>query len=320
MCNSFITLDELENSCAKYESTRDVAPNFYQPVEPHIFFFVLVWSQKRRQAFKIETDMLVGFCADRAEVRVTLVAKHLGIWGEIVSGLQRGDEHEWVAVREQMYKSVSRRNCTKEIQEDSYQEAQLKVFEILRKIPDAQLIYSNQSIVQFVIERQDSFTNIYDFGSPLYYWAQTITINELNQALGIPTEDDLWGLSPEDEPVSSDPVDTEQAFKNAIVRLTNLFERMLTEVEKLTPKPRQVVYTTLAARQQLWLMLETLGMEQPQSIPAKMQPTDDSAIAGYLGMTENNVRVHRSKALKVIMEIDRELGELLQKLMDPHLW
>lgn len=320
MCNSFVTLDELEAACAQQESPCEVQQTVYHPVKPHIFFFTLVWSQKQRQAFRIENNQLIGLCADKAQECIALVARHLGLWGEVVSGLQRNDEHEWFMAYEQVYRALYHYNCSEQLKEDAYHDAQIKILEILRKIPTAQQVYINKRIEQLVIEEQERFKNIYDFGSPFYNWAKTIAQNELNQMLNLPRTEPLPPDDSPDVPVVLPQLGSEAEFDEAIERLGNRFKRMLAEIEKLTSKPRQVIYTTLAARQQLWIMLEVLGIESVQAIPAKIDAAGDSEIAKLLDMKENSVRVHRANALRTITTSDPELGDLLRKLMNPHLY
>jgi DNA-directed RNA polymerase specialized sigma24 family protein len=188
---------------------------------------------------------------------------------------------------------------------------------------DGRTLEETGDIVALVANAQATLTNIYDFGSPFYAYAKRIARNQLITRLRkdgrklaylISLEDVAYALSTPLPPQT--PAEEEETLSNTLLQLKIDLTRLLEIVERhLTPKPRQVVLHTLAARAQFWLALEATGLAPLEGISSKTGLTMDAEIARVVGTTENSVRVHRRNAKKQVQAIDPIVGLLLEGLI-----
>jgi DNA-directed RNA polymerase specialized sigma24 family protein len=295
----------------------------FRPTSNQIHFFTLVWWLKKRGSIPPENP-LPGQEVSAVTERAEQVAHHLDEWGATVAGLKQRDEKEWELLRIQMEKAVKYYPCRpEELKADALQEALFKIFGLLDKMCDGRTLEETGDIVALVADAQTTLTNIYDFGSPFYAFAKRIARNQLitrlrrdgrESAYFIPLENVAYALSTDPPPQT--PREENETLSKTLLQLQIDLTRLLEIVEShLTPKPRQVVLHTLAARPRFWLALEVTGMAPPEGISSKTGFTMDAEIAQAVGTTENSVRVHRRNAKKQVQEIDPIVGLLLEGLI-----
>ncbi|MFN8490889.1 MAG: hypothetical protein U0350_25070 [Caldilineaceae bacterium] len=328
-----ITLDKIEAICR--EVAMEAAPvtvTGYQPTPAQVFFFTLVWIsktlRKHKRAIEFKPHEAVVPCVDApaAEARARLVAENLHIGGAAVTGLRARDGKRWELLRFQMEKAAKGFDCSPLIKEDGLHDAFAKMLDMLNKMPDGALVEAKAgeacgSLVEWVLKHQATFNGIYDFGLPIYAYAQRVVHNRLVDLLEMvrdePLADNAWDeacvtLAVVEEPEAEEPEVYAQALKKL---LNGLFALIQT---KLTPMPAKAIWRTLAARSQFWLALTIAELEPPVALQP-MPGASDADNAEQLGISENDLRVHRNHAKKTIYTIDPKAGELLEVFLDRHL-
>lgn len=317
-----IALD-LETICHQVAAVQKTDAGGFRPTSNQIHFFTLVWWLKKRGPVPPQTP-LSGQQISAVTERADQVAHHLDEWGTTVDGLKQRDEKEWELLRIQMEKAVKYYPCQpEELKADALQEGLFKVFRLLNKMYDGRTLEETGDITALVANAKTTLTNIYDFGSPFYPFAKRIVRNELISRLRkdgrasaylIRLEDVAYALSTDPQPRS--PREDNETLSKTLLQLRIDLTRLLEIVEsRLTPRPRQVVLYTLAARPGFWLALEVTGLTPPEGISSKTGFTMDAEIAQAVGTTENSVRVHRRNGKKQVQAIDPIIGLLLESLI-----
>jgi DNA-directed RNA polymerase specialized sigma24 family protein len=322
-----ITVREIESLCHQAAASVLVKADGYQPTANQVFFFTLVWVSKvmvkQQEIIDFRHKDWVIRCVDSAGVqqRARLVAQFLREWGAAVSGLKQSDDKRWELLRIQMEKALKRFDCPVETKDDAVQEAFFKMHQMLAKMPDSLLLEATTDLAALVAQNQTIFKGIYDFGAPIYAYAQRVVhnhlINLLKDSADEPVDEDGWEqaevITVDDEEPSTEEVDRyPQILKKSLKRLFFLLET------KLTPMPAKVIWHTLAARSQFWLALSITAVKPPSPLPP-MPAASDADIARTLTISENDVRVHRNHAKKTIHNSDPKAGKLLEVLLDRHL-
>jgi DNA-directed RNA polymerase specialized sigma24 family protein len=202
---------------------------------------------------------------------------------------------------------------------EAAQNALVKLFTLLNKMVTGPEL-EEMDVVIFVLNNRMTLTNLYDFGAPFYGFAKRLARNELisqlrqegrRSAYAIPL-DDLESPSP--APFSS--TDEDEGLAQAFCgQLRTDMTKLLEIVEhSLTPKPRQVILRTLGIREEFWRALKVAGLAAPPEFSPAPGLIIDADLAQALGMTENNIRVHRARAKQQVKEIDPNLALLLEDL------
>ncbi len=323
MSDSATTALDLETICRQVSAVQKTNAGDFRPTSNQIHFFTLVWWLKKGGPIPPENP-LPSQEATAVTERADRVAQHLDEWGATVAGLKQRDEKEWELLRIQMEKAVKYYPCQpEELKADALQEALFKIFRLLDKMYDGRTLEETGDIVALVACAQDTLTNIYDFGSPFYAFAKRIARNQLITRLRKDGRESAYLISLEDVAyaLSSDPLPQTSAEGNETLSKTLLqlqidLARLLEIVQgHLTPKSRQVMLYTLAARPRFWLALEVTGLTPPEGISSKTGVTMDAEIAQAVGTTENSVRVHRRNAKKQVQEVDPIVELLLEGLI-----
>jgi DNA-directed RNA polymerase specialized sigma24 family protein len=317
-----ITLDEIEGLCHQVAARYAPASELFWPSANQIFFFTLVWLQKRRVTLQHSGDRLGGEAGANLADHVRQVAEHLDEWGATVSLLKQREAKEWELLRIQMEKALRYYSCASDLKAEALQEALVKIWALLDKMANGRELEESEDLVALVKDKRAAWTNIYDFSSPFYAFAKRIARNELITQLRQQSAEPLYPVPweeidakvppippplPEDETPSFDPRPLQ--LKVDLTKLMEIIQHYL------TPKLRQVVCHTLAAQPQFWLALGITGLYPPNGFPPKSELTTDAEIGAVLGMTENNIRVHRAHAKKQMQELDPMLERLLETLM-----
>lgn len=321
-----ITVKEIEALCHQAAASVLVTADGYQPTANQVFFFTLVWVSKvmvkQREVNDFQRERGFIRCVDRAGVqqRARLVAQFLQEGGAALTGLKRSDDKRWALLRIQMGKALQRFDCPAEMKDDAIQEAFFKMHQMLAKMPDGLQLETTTDLVTLVIQNQAAFKGIYDFGAPIYAYAQRVAHNQLINLLKAranePIAEDGWEQA---EAITADEAEQEtttapypQILEKSVKRLFFLIET------KLTPMPAKVIWHTLAARSQFWLALTITAVKPPVTLPPRPAAAD-ADIAHNLAISENDVRVHRNHAKNTIHHSDPEAGKLLEVLLDRHL-
>lgn len=327
-----ITIDDIEAICAQFALNPLSNTTGYQATKSQILFFTLVWLIKtlKKRNISIQRKPLEDtvFYVDAAQVqaRAQLVAEQLRAAGAAVTELKQRDNKRWELLRIQMEKATLRFTCPLESKAEAVQEALIKLSKMLDKMPDSVTLgvttaEAKRTLVELVLENQSTFKGVYDFGIPMYAYAQRIVHNclvDLLEALkDEPIDGDAWveaiNIPVEaEEPEAEEPETYAQMLEKSLQQLFSLLET------KLTRMPKKVTWHTLAARSQFWLALTITALKLPIALSPTL-PLTDADLAQKLGIEVNNVRVHRSHAKKTIFQIDPNAGKLLTVLLDDDL-
>jgi DNA-directed RNA polymerase specialized sigma24 family protein len=327
MADTIITPTELKIICRQAAASQKMGMAGFEPTARQVYFLILVWLSKKNKTGQCVEELLAGQDVTILSERAQQVAYHLGEWGATVSKLKQGDEKEWELLRLQLEKVVRYYPCSsKEAKAEALQKSLVKLFDLLYKMaPWSEL--EKMDVAAFVLNHRTTLTNLYDFGSPFYAYAKRLVYNELitqlrqeNRHMALFTS-----LNDSDSPGAALTItisigEAEEAgaqtfrlqLKNDIAKLLDIIQH------SLRPKPVQVMLQTLSRRDEFWRALKEAGLSAPPGLSRTSGLATDAAIAQTLGMTENNVRVHRSHVKKRVTEVDPGLGQLLESLIAPH--
>lgn len=323
MANAVVTVAELGEICRRAVTTQPGQNADFRSTVNQVYFFILVRLQKQGLRFRRAEDLLEGYGVEDLTAQVNVVVDCLAEWGEMVTALKQSDDLEWELLRIQMTKALKR--YTSQQQGDALQNALLKIFELLGKIPDLDwATLDPPKVVALVAKKRAHLTNIYDFRSSFYAFAKSIAHNMLRDQLRkegrrlrylVYVEDMATDL-PDSQSFLSSSAETDGPDLSQLrADLTHLLDQIQ---HHLTPKPRQVVYHTLGARAQFATVLAMVDLPWPEEIPRHPNGTSDADIARVLGMTDNTVRVNRSQALKRLVAVNPILIYLLETLFKRH--
>lgn len=320
MASSAVTVAALGEICRQVVATQSERNGDFRATVNQVYFFTLVRLQKQGLHFQKGEDLLDGQAVKDLTGQAQIAAEHLIEWRETVTALKQNDPLEWELLRIQMDKAL--KSFVSPHAGDALQNALIKVFELLAKIPDPDwAALETANVITLVVEKRTHLTNIYDFRSPFYAFAKLVARNTLRDELRkegrrlhylIYLDEMMVDLSSHQ---SSEPL-AEGAMDQKISQLQADLPRLLALIDHhLTPKPRQVVYHTLGARSQFAMALEMINLPWPAAIPRHANGVSDADIGHILGMTENSVRVHRSSALKRLSSVDPLAAYLLETLL-----
>jgi DNA-directed RNA polymerase specialized sigma24 family protein len=303
-------------------STSPALPAGYRPTPAQIVFFTLVWAAKLGVAWqnaagplRAGSDVLPPALV---EEHAAQVAGHLDGWGVAVSGLQRGEAHEWELLRIQLDKAL--RGRSPDQADDALQEALLTLYRMVSRMTPGDAIDRAVDVAALAAACFPAHAAAYRFDRPFYPYAKRIAENQLytqfrqrrrldKDALPLDEWEEVL-LAPEQ--VQGDG-DGAPALRQV---LAEEHQRLLYLIgSQLTPKPRQVVLATLAARPQFWAALHALDIPAPNELAPLPADSDDAGLAQRLGMSENNLRVHRAHGKQAIAAVDPFQALLLENLM-----
>jgi hypothetical protein len=325
MATSCITLTELESFCRQAATAQTAGAGNFLPTPKQVYFFTLIWLSKKGVTWDHVEAMPDSQEVTASLERVQQVTQHLAEWGAIITRLKQKDEKEWELLRLQIEKAV---RCYPYISEDlrveAVQNALLKIFILLDKMiawPDLEM----RDIAHFVQRARGDLTNLYDFGSPFYAFAKRLARNELMTQLRKRGRQGTYSL-PLDDTESTLPalIVTTSFFEEDEVSVQTFHLQLKTDMAKLletiehdlTPRLLQVILQTLGTRAEFWRALEVTGLSAPQGLLVDSRGmSTDTYIAETLGITENNIRVHRVHAKKRLKEVDPNLALLLEGLI-----
>jgi DNA-directed RNA polymerase specialized sigma24 family protein len=327
MPDSAIAVAEFEAICRQAAVSPKTDSGDYRPTANQVFFFSLVWLQKRKVAFKGPTDRLRGQKSTQLRSHARQVAHHLDEWGATVSRLKRREATAWELLRVQLEKAIRRyHNQPETARADALQEALLKIFQLLDKMIVAHDLDETRDIVSLVVKQRSRLTNIYDFSSPFYPYAKQIVRNELITQIRKEMREPIYPGAWEDVvfqlpavPAPPNPGDEDLVREARLLQLRIDLTRLLALIQRdLTPKAGRVICQTLAARPQFWRALKMTDLSPAKEFPPPFEPATDADLAAALSMTPNAVRVHRAQTKKQVQEMDAILGRLLEVLLARH--
>jgi DNA-directed RNA polymerase specialized sigma24 family protein len=315
------SITDFETICRQAAAAQEPGTGNDRASDNQVYFFALVWWLKKGGHLPPPnplSDPDITAVTERAKT----VVQHLSEWGAVVSSLQQRDEKEWEMLRIQMDRAIRYYPChPPQLKADALQEALMKVFRVLHKMPDGRTLDETHDMMALVLKARQDLTNIYDFGSPFYAFAKRVTRNQLISQLRKQGRDrtrSIFGAEMENIPAPDVIGPQPEVDDKSSLRLQLKIDlAVLLEIvgHDLPPKRRQVILYTFAARPQFWRALEKTGLDLPDGIPQEGVVTSDAHIAQALKTTENNVRVHRREARKQVDEIDRILGLLFESLV-----
>jgi len=319
-------------------ATSSRAVSGYRATVSQTAFCVLVWAIKQGATCRHVTEVLHDkqghpLSATVIHQHVEQVAQHLEEWGIVLTKLQRKDAHEWELLRIQMTKAIARYNCPVQDKEDALQDSLVKLWRMLDQAVQSDTLDRAENaaeLVELMGREGVMMRSGYDFSSPFYSYARRMVENKLISKLRghqrelkyIVELDEMTETVAESAPALTAPppeisVEEERSLAASRLQLRIDLTRLLDSVSStLTPKARQVVLFTLAARPQFWLALELAGLSPPPELPNLTKSPTDVDLGQWLGMSDNTVRVHRSLGKAKITEVQPLLGVLLETLME----
>lgn len=294
-------------------------PAGYRPTPAQVAFFTLIWAAKLGVAWQeIGALRAAGDALPAALVQehAAQITGHLDGWGAVVTGLQQGDGREWELLRIQIEKALRRRAPDAD---DAQQETLLTLFRMVSRMTPGDAIDCAADVAALAAACYPAHAAAYRFDRPFYPYARRIAENQFythwrqTQRRGGEVSIEEW------EEILEAPAAQHAAGEGAAALralLTAEHARLLRLIaSQLTPRPRQVVLLTLAARPQFWAALHAFDLPAPDGVDPLPAGSDDAGLAQRLGMSENNLRVHRAHGKQAIAAVDPFQALLLENLM-----
>ena len=324
MATSGITLTELESLCRLATTAQKAGIGNFRPTPKQVYFFTLLWLSKKAGAWQSVEALPASQNVSASLERAQQVTRHLAEWAPIIARLEQKDEKEWDLLRLQLEKAVKYYpSISEELKLEAVQNSLMKLFILLDKMipwPDLE----GMDIPRFVQSARPVLTNLYDFGTPFYAFAKRVARNELMTQLRKGGRQRSYSL-PLDETRPTlpalliDPPSVEEddlSLQALHLQLKRDMAKLLETIQHdLTPRLIQVILQTLGTRAEFWRALEVTGLNAPQKLLADTGLSTDADIAERLGLTENNIRVHRAHAKKRMQAVDPNLALLLESLI-----
>lgn len=326
-----LTLAALRRLCGWAAPAETPAlPAGYQPTPAQIVFFTLIWAAKLGVAWQTAGPLCDAagdaLPAALAEEHAAQVAGQLDGWGAAVTGLQQGDGREWELLRIRMEKALRRH--APDPAADALQEALLTLLRMLRRMTPGDEIDAAPDATALAAACLPAHSAAYRFDRPFYPYAQRIAENQFythwrkrrrweQDDLGLEEWEELLAAPPAAQPdhavLHPEGEDDAPALRALLAAEHARLLRLI--ASQLTPRPRQVVLTTLAARPQFWAALAAFDLPAPDGLTPLPAESDDAGLAQRLGMSENNLRVHRAHGKQAIAAVDPFQALLLENLM-----
>lgn len=288
-----LTVAALFELCHLCTPTELATSSGYRPTPAQIAFFTLIWAARLGAHWQAVVSPLMNGEGDMlspplVQEHTTQVAGQLDEWGAAVTGLQQRNAREWELLRIQLDKAL--RGKSPDHADDALQEALITIFQMVHHMTPGDTIDSAADVAALAAASFPAHAAAYRFDRPFYPYAKRIAENQLythfrqrrrwdKDALSLDEWEEIL-LAPE-----SVDVDTEGEAAALRRLLAEELKRLLQLLgSELTPKPRQVVLATLAARPQFWTALRTFAVPAPAGLEPLPHDTNDAELARRLAI------------------------------------